>query len=159
EVHAGLGLAGEQARALEHVLDAEIAPRELLRVALGEHLDAIAVHDHRVAVDLHFAGELAMRGVIFREVHVGLGIAKIVERHDLHFAVALRLVKRTQDVAPNAAITVDADLDCHDLYPLSFSSSPIWRAILSVVKPKWGYTSANLPDAPNRSMPITRPSR
>ena len=52
---AGLGLAGEQARALEHDVDAQLAPGQLGRIAFGQHLDAVAVDDQRVAVDLHLA--------------------------------------------------------------------------------------------------------
>ena len=88
EVRAGLRFAREQPGALEHELDAELAPRQLRRIALGQHLDAIAVHDQRIAVDLHLAAELAVRGVVARQVGVGLRIAEIVERHDLDFLLA-----------------------------------------------------------------------
>jgi hypothetical protein len=42
----------KKAGALEHHVDAELAPGQLGRIALGEHLDAVAVDDHVVAVDL-----------------------------------------------------------------------------------------------------------
>ena len=79
EVRAGLRLGGEQASALENDLGAELAPRQLGRIALGEHADAVAIDDHRVAVDAHFARKLAVRRVVTREVRIGLRIAQIID--------------------------------------------------------------------------------
>ena len=45
EVRARLCLAGEEASALEHGVDAQLAPGELRRIALGEHADAVTVDD------------------------------------------------------------------------------------------------------------------
>ena len=121
EVRAGLGLAGEEPGALEHVLDPILAPRQLRRVALGEHADAVAVHDHVVAVDLDFAGEPAVHGVVARQVRIRLRVAQIVERDDLQFPGALALVEGAQHVASDAPVTIDADLDCHCAHPSSRS--------------------------------------
>src|SRR4029077_1863476 len=153
EVRAGLRLAGEEPGALEHVLDADVAPGELGRVALGAHADAVAVHHHVVAVDLDLAVEAAVHRVVARQVGVGLRVAQVIERDDLHLAGALALVECAQHVASDAPITIDADLDCH--HPSS--SSRICWPILSAVKPKCANTSAPLPEAPNWSMPSTRP--
>src|SRR5207245_628407 len=120
EVCGGLRLAGEQAGAFEHKLHAQLAPRQLRRITLGKHADALAIDDHRVAVDPHFARKSAVHGVIAREMRVGLGIAEIVERHDLQLSRALALVQCAQHVAPDPTVTVDADLDCHDLVPRPF---------------------------------------
>ena len=104
----GLCLAGEEPGALEDDVDAEIAPRQLRRIALGEHPDAVAVDDHRVPVDDHLARKPAVHRVVAGEVRVRLGIAEVIERHDLHLGRALALVERTQNIAPDAAVPVDA---------------------------------------------------
>ncbi len=67
----------------------------------------------RVAVDFHFAVELAMHGVVAREVRVGLRVAQVIERDDLDFFLAIRFVQRAQDVAADAAIAIDTDFDGH----------------------------------------------
>ncbi len=108
EMPGRLRLAGKQTGALQDDVDAQVAPRKLRRIALSEHADAIAVHDHRVPVDGDFARKTPMHRVMAGEVRIGLGIAQVVERHDLHLARALALIKRAQDVAPDAAVPVDA---------------------------------------------------
>src|SRR6185437_9533763 len=113
QVGAGLRLAGEEARALENILDAELAPWEFRRIALGEHLDPVAIDDHRVPVDFHLAIEFAVHGVIARQVRIGFGVAEIVQGDDLHFPGAAALVERAQDVAADAAVAVDSHLDWH----------------------------------------------
>ena len=59
------------------------------RIALRQHLDVVAIDHHCVAVDVHVAGEAAVRGVVPRQVRVGLGIAEIVDGDDLDLAVRL----------------------------------------------------------------------
>jgi hypothetical protein len=44
---------------------------------------------------------------------VGLGIAQVVDRHHLQFRALAALVQCTQYVAADAAVAVDAHLDCH----------------------------------------------
>ena len=114
-----LGLAGEQARALEHEIHAEFAPGQLGRIALRDHADAVAVDHHRVAVDVHLAAEAAVHGVEARQMRIGIGITQVVDRDDLDPARVLALVQRAQNVAADAAITVDCHLDRHISYPLS----------------------------------------
>ena len=113
QMQARLRLAREQPRALEHEFYAKRAPGELRRIAFGEHLDAIAVHHHRIAVDGDFARKFPVRGVVAREVRVGLRIAKVVERNDLDILLPLRLVECAQDIAADAAVAIDPDFDRH----------------------------------------------
>ena len=82
-MRAGFFLGREKPRALEHDVDAERAPRQLGRIALREHLDAVAVDDHGIAVDLDGALEFAVHGVVARQVRVGLRVAEVVDRDDL----------------------------------------------------------------------------
>ena len=151
-----LGLAREQARAFEHDVDAELAPRQFRRIALRDHADPVAVDDHRVAVDVHVALEPAMHGVEAGQMRVGVGIAEIVDRHDLDLALVWSLVQGAQNVAADAAIAVDADLDCHLHDPLIASESsvslPAQRSIAlttcSTVNPKCLNKSFAGADAP-----------
>ena len=64
-----------------------VAPGHLRRVALREHLDAVAVDDDGIAVDADLARELAVRGVVLGQVRIGLRVAEIVDRDDLDFLV------------------------------------------------------------------------
>ncbi len=113
EMRAGLGLGGEQAGAFQHHVDAQFAPGQLRRIALGANLDAVAVDDQVAAVHRHLAREFAVGGVVLGQVRVGLGIAEVVDRDDLELVRATGFVQRAQDVAANATVTVDGDLDGH----------------------------------------------
>src|SRR5690606_15785051 len=114
QVRAGLFLGGEEAGALEHHVDLQLAPGQLGRVAIGQHADLVAVDHHVVAVDLDGAGELAVGGVVARQVRVGLGIAQIVDGDDFDVVLLAGFVVGTQDVAADAAVPVDGDADGHD---------------------------------------------
>ena len=113
QVLARLGLAGEQAGALEHRVHAETAPRQLGRIALREHLDAIAVDHHRIAIDLDLAGEAAMDRVVARQMRIDFCIAQIIEGNHLQLRALAALVQRAQHIAADAAIAVDPDFQCH----------------------------------------------
>ena len=117
EVQRRLVLAGEEARAFHHDVDVEGLPRELRRVALGEHLDDVAVDDHRIAGDLDRAVEAAVGRVEAGQVGVRLGAAEVVDRDDLDLAVAAGFVQRAQDVPADAAVAVDGDADGHVVLP------------------------------------------
>src|SRR5204862_3140847 len=92
---------------------AEILPRQLRRIALRTNADTIAVHDEVIAFDFDLARKLAVHGVIAREMRVGLGVAEIVQSDELNIVLLAVFVVRTQDVAPDAPVTVDCYLDCH----------------------------------------------
>jgi hypothetical protein len=100
-------------RALEHHVDAQARPGQLRRIALRKHLDAVAVHHHRIAVDFHLAGKLAVRRVVACEVCVGLDGAQVVHRDDLQVVLLAALVMGAEDVAADAAVAVDGDADGH----------------------------------------------
>ncbi len=92
EVRGSLGLAGEQAGALQHIVHAQLAPGQFARIALRDHADAIAVDHHGVAVDMHLAAEAAVRRIEAGQMSIGIGIAQIVDRHDLQILAVLSLV-------------------------------------------------------------------
>src|SRR5678815_1303574 len=148
DVRAGLRLGGEQAGALDDNIDAQIAPRQLAGVALGADLDAVALHDKVAAIYANLAGELAMRGVVLRQVRIRLGIAEIVDRDDLDLARAVRLVQRAQHHAADTAVAVDRDLYRHDNSPLQVGNADfqLYRRLPA------------LRTIPRRAVPFPRPA-
>ena len=68
---------------------------------------------------MHLAAEAAVRRIEAGQVRIGIGVAQIVDRHDLDLAPMLALVQRTQNVAADAAIAIDCHLDRHRSPPLS----------------------------------------
>src|SRR5438477_4591019 len=106
-------LARKEAGALEHEIHTEIFPRQLRRIALGAHADAIAVHDEIAAFDADLAWKLAVHAVVAREMRVGLRVAEIVQRDELNIVLLAVLVVRPQDVPPDAPVTVDCHFDRH----------------------------------------------
>ena len=109
EMGLGLVLRGEDAGAFERDVDAEFAVRQLGRVAHGRDLDALAVDDEELAVDLDLAGESAVDGIEAQQVGVGLDRAEIVDRHDLD-VLAAGFVDGAQHVAADASEPVDGNL-------------------------------------------------
>jgi hypothetical protein len=62
------------------------------------------------------ARELAVRGVVAGQVGVRLGVAEVVDRHDLDVLLLAAFVESAQDIAADAAITVDCNFDRHCFY-------------------------------------------
>ncbi len=118
DVLAGRFRRAEQARALVDDVDAEIAPRQLRRVTLGEDLDAITVDDDIAAVHFDGAVERAVRRIVARQVRVGFGITEVVERDYVEFVGTTVLVDSTYDVASDAAVAIDTNLDSHVVTPV-----------------------------------------
>ena len=114
QVRRSLFPAGEQAGAFQHHVHAQCTPGQLGWIALGQHLDAVAIDDHVTAIDLDLEGEAAVRRVAPGQVGVDVGIAQVVDRHHLDFVGAVGFVQCPQNVAADTAIPVDRDLDCHD---------------------------------------------
>ena len=108
----GLFLRGEEAGAFERDVDAEIPVRQLRRVLDRRDLDALAVDDDEIAVDLHLCGELAVHGIVAEQVGVGLDGTQIVDRHDLDVRTTA-FHDSAQDVAPDTPEAVDRDLHRH----------------------------------------------
>ena len=114
-----------------------------------------------------------MHGVVAGQVCVGFGVAEIVERDDLDLLLAIGLVQRAQDVAADAAVTIDSDFDGHSCssdkgdsstcrprsagYRFSPSSRSAVCTMFSAVNPKCLNRSFATPDAPKVVMPMTAP--
>src|SRR5690606_24604549 len=92
---------------------AQVFPRQLRGVALGEGLDLIAVdHQGVFTLDLHIAFILTMHGVIFEE------IAEVVGRHEVVDAdkidLTLVLQRNTGHEPSDASKTVDGNSNGHE---------------------------------------------
>ena len=68
EVLGGVVALGEQAGRLDHDVDAEVAPGQVGRIALGEHLDLGAVDGDRAVAGLDLAREAAEDRVVLEQV-------------------------------------------------------------------------------------------
>ena len=86
EVSLGLLLVGEEARALEHDVDAEIPPRELTGLLLGDDLDRLAGDLDRALFRRGARLGAAVDGVVVVEVCEGLRVREVVDRDDVEIA-------------------------------------------------------------------------
>jgi hypothetical protein len=78
---------GEDAGAFHDDVDAEIAPGQLLRIALGGDLERAPPTIDGVAVNLTVLPGSGRARVVAHQVGVGFDRAEIVDRHDLSMSV------------------------------------------------------------------------
>jgi len=115
-VLAGVGGLGEEAGRLDHHVDAEVAPGQRTRVALGQDFDLLAVDRDAGVGDRDLVLERAENAVVLQQVGHRLHVAEVVGGDDLD--VLMTGVDRTPEVAADAAEAVDADADRHGGPPL-----------------------------------------
>ena len=111
DVLARVGGLGEEAGGLDDDVDAEVAPRQGARVALGEHLHRVAGDLDALAVGGDVLLEDAQDAVVLQQVGERLGAGQVVDRHDLDVLAAGR--DRPPEVAADATESVDAYPDRH----------------------------------------------
>ena len=111
EVRAGLRGVGEEAGALEDDVDAEVAPRQVGRIPLGEDLDLAAVDDDRRVAGPNVAGVRAVGRVVLEQERVHLGVDEVVDGDDLDVRGALD--ERLERLPTDPAEAVDADAGGH----------------------------------------------
>src|SRR6476469_8769423 len=109
--------AGEKTGAFQHDVDVKILPGQLRRIALCQHLDAVAIDHHRIALYGDRAFEFAVDGIVAGEMSVGFRTAQIVDGNDLNLTGAPRFVQGTQNVPADAAIAVNGDANSHEAAP------------------------------------------
>ena len=109
------GFLGEElAGALEDVINAQLAPGELRRIAAVEELDVLAVHDEVAVDDLDGAVEAAVDGVILRSVSELLGsLVGGVHGDDLDVVTD---DAGAEDQTADAAEAIDAYSDAHLIF-------------------------------------------
>src|SRR5262249_17418624 len=117
----------EDAGAFERDVDAEVLPGKLGGILFGGDLDLAIAKADRVALDLDLAREAAVHRVVAQEVRIGFNRPEIVERDDLDI-LAAGLRDGAQNVAADAAKSVDGDPDGHAFTPFLISSCPGARA-------------------------------
>ena len=108
EVGRGPVAVGEEAGRLDHDVDAEVAPRQLLRIALGEKLELLAADGDLAVADLDVLLELAQDRVVLEQVRHRFGVPEVIRRD--HIEVALPLQVSAEEVPPDPPEPVDADL-------------------------------------------------
>src|SRR5216117_4454784 len=92
-----------------------------------------------------------MRRVVLQQVGVGLGIAQVVDGHELQAVLLAALVVGAQHHSSDPSEAVDRHLDSH------FKMLLTALATFSGVKPKNLKRSPAGADSPKRSMPTTAP--
>ena len=112
-MNARLGGVGEQARRLDHQVDAQVLPRQLARVLDAEELDAAAVDVDDVVLRRDRLRQGAEARVVLQQVGEGVSVADVVYGDEVD--VRLELERRAKDVAADASKAVDADLYTHAL--------------------------------------------
>ena len=100
---------GEEARRLEHDVDAEVTPRQRRRIALGEQLELEVPRAEGVGAERDLLAERAEGRVVAKQVRHRLRVAEVVRRDDLEVAAPTQV--RTEEVAPDAPEAVDAYAD------------------------------------------------
>src|SRR6185437_5129683 len=111
-----VGLGGrashEAAGGLDHDVDAEVAPGEVGRVALGQDLDRLVADDDRVAVDRDRLREPPRHRVVLQQVGHRLQVAQVVRGDDLEAAVAA-LLQGLEEAPADPPETVNAYSNGH----------------------------------------------
>jgi hypothetical protein len=103
--------AREEARRLEHDIDAELTPRQGSRVTLGEHLHLLPTRIDHAVTERDFPRERAERRVVLQEMCHRGGITEVIDRDDLH--VCAERLLRAEEVPPDAPEAVDANTNRH----------------------------------------------
>ncbi len=93
----------------------ELLPRQLRRVLLGEHLDALAGELEAVLVRVRLLLRAAVHGVEVVQVGERLGVGQVVDGDELE-ASRVAFVHRAHDAATDTAEAVDGDLDGHEAF-------------------------------------------
>src|SRR5262249_12139754 len=103
--HCRLALREEPGR-LERDVDPEVAPGQLLRVTVREHLQLAVADSDRPLADLDVLVERAEDGVVLQQVPHRLRVAEVVDGHDLE--VRTPLEGCAEEVATDTAEAVDS---------------------------------------------------
>ena len=83
QMHRGLVARREQSGRFDHDLHAELAPRQLGRVALGEHLERLAVEHDLIAFGLDLVAQRAVDRIVLEQMREGGGVGDVVDGDDL----------------------------------------------------------------------------
>ena len=123
---------GEQTGRLDHDVDVEVAPGQLLGVALRQKLDLVFADGDRAVADLDILVEPAEHGVVLEQVRHRLRVPEIVGRDDLKVAFPFQM--SPEEIPSNPPEAVDAHFGRH-FPPRQFHSS-VSISTSTALKPK-----------------------
>ena len=150
EVLGGVVALREQAGRLDHDVDAEVAPGQRRGIALGEHLDRLAVDDDRPVALGDLAREAAEDRVVLEQVGERAHVGDVVDGDELELGPGL--VGGPEQVAPDAPEAVDCrpspspsalprgrfSVALHgDLDPVPIRVEQIGRVVVATVLGPW----------------------
>src|SRR5690606_4436789 len=122
KVSGSLLLGGEDARALQHDINAKIAPGKVGRIALSKRLEGVRSHTDRIALDHNCAWETTVNAIVAQKMGIGLDRTQVVDGDDFNI-LATRFKDGADYVASNAAKSVDGYFNGHELPPASFNTA------------------------------------
>ena len=104
--------------AFHHEIDTQFFPREVGRVTVTKHTDAIPVNDQilfRVGdfFNLHFMIEETVHGIMTQQVSVGLDVTHGVNRNDFDIVLFTHVIVSTKHVTADTAKTGNGNLNSH----------------------------------------------
>ncbi|MNR19208.1 hypothetical protein D3C85_1359860 [compost metagenome] len=109
KVCSGLGAVGEQPCALEHHVDRLGLPGQFGRVADGTDRDTVTIDREAFVVGLDTGVEGAVHAVVLEQVGIHRAVAQVVDGDDLQVLAVALGIQCAQDVAPDAAESIDGD--------------------------------------------------
>ena len=107
----------ENTRGFHHDIHAQLAPGQIVRIALGQAGDGPLAHRDPVALHHGVQMGAAVIGIVLQQMKVGLRVEQVVHRHHLG-RIAVPGVEGAEHLAAYTAESVDAYSDfIHDLSP------------------------------------------
>src|SRR5690606_7348622 len=104
QVSGSFVLLGENTGGLNNDVYAQVFPRQVGRIALGEYFDFLAVNDQCAFFVLNRGIQFAMGGVVLEQMSQRADVSQVVDGDNVYFRVVQRCAKY---VAANAPKTVD----------------------------------------------------
>lgn len=105
--------AAVHAAAIQHHVDAQLAPGQLLHRRLMQQANRVVSNAQRVALLPHIPGEATVAGIVLQQMGHALGIRQLVDRHHGDFRPSSRFVQCAQYAAADAAKAVYRYADGH----------------------------------------------
>ncbi len=94
---AGRFAAAEQTGGLEDIVDTELLPRQLGRIALGEDLHPVAVDDDVRAIDLDGALVEPVHRVVVEQIAEHVGRGEVVDGDQIEAVTGLEMTGHAVD--------------------------------------------------------------
>ena len=112
DVLAGLRRVSEYAGAFQHDVHAQLAPAQVVEVALRQRPDGTLVNHNQLVCHFHAARKDAVSGVVLEQVGIRFRIDRIVDSHHLKY-IGVALHSRAQHLPADAPESVNSYASCH----------------------------------------------